>query len=87
MAGIVKLKRLAIDYASYLENESTCFQTSPKYTTTSFGAFGYVPGKKRTLCGQCERKARETLDVQPTSKKRLSDGEHRVQRGWMREKA
>ena len=31
--GIVKLKRLAADYVSYLENESTHFQTSLEYTT------------------------------------------------------
>ena len=33
VAGIVKLKRLAVDYASYLENESTRFQTPLEYTT------------------------------------------------------
>ena len=32
----------------------TRFQTSLAYTTTGFGAFGYVPGRTTTLCGQCE---------------------------------
>ena len=59
--------------------ESTHFYNTLEYTTTDFGAFGYVPGKKRTLCGQCERKTQETLDAQPTHKKLLSDGEHGVQ--------
>ena len=46
--------------------------------TIGFGAFGNVLGKKNALCGQCERKTQETSDVQPTRKKQLLDGEHRV---------
>ena len=72
--------QLAADKANLKKNESTCFCETLEYTTTGFGAFGNVPGKKKALCGQCERKTQETSDVQPTRKKQLFDGEHRVQR-------
>ena len=63
-----------------MKTEYTRFHKPLEYTTTGFGAFGNVPGKKNALCGQCERKTQETSDVQPTRKKQLFDGEHRVQR-------
>ena len=48
------------DYANVRFKSYTRFQTSLADTTTGFGAFGYVPGKTTTLCGQCEdEKTRE----------------------------
>ena len=79
--------RLVADKANWKRKESTHFHYSLAYTTTGFGAFSNVPGKKRTLCGQCERKTQKTSDVQPTCKKQLFDGEHKVQRWWTQEKA
>ena len=61
--AIVKRMHLAADHTAKKENESTYFCDTLAYTKTSFGAFGYIPRKKRTLCGQCERKTRETLDA------------------------
>ena len=52
----MKQMRLATDYTAREENESTCFRNTLGYTTIVFRAFSYVPGKKRTLCGQCEKK-------------------------------
>ena len=54
---------MVANYASYLGNESTRFLISLAYTKTSFGAFVYVPRKRRTLCGQCEKKDSRTLDA------------------------
>ena len=71
--------RLAADKVNWKRKESTRFRNSLAYTTTGFGALGYVPGKKRTLCGQCERKTQKTSDMQPMRKKQLFDGKHRVQ--------
>ena len=70
---------LAANKATWKRKESTRFRNSLAYTTTGFGALGYVPGKKRTLCGQCERKTQKTSDMQPMRKKQLFDGKHRVQ--------
>ena len=75
-----KQAQLAADKATTMQTESTRFRRALDYTTTGFGAFGNVPGKTNALCGQCERKTQETSDVQPTRKKQLFDGEHRVQR-------
>ena len=78
--GLFKRAQLAADKATTTRTESTRFRRALDYTTTGFGAFGNVPGKTNALCGQCERKTQETSDVQPTRKKQLFDGEHRVQR-------
>ena len=45
VARTIKAIGLIIDYANNKFQDSTCFWITLAYTTTSFRAFGYVPGK------------------------------------------